>query len=299
MKRAICITNGEQGENHAGMQKIGNGLADRGYNLEDAIKFKARFEAMGGEATLYNLREECGINDDENLKENCEEAYLLKFEDGVNVLFMNKIKKEFEKKKSKVSQKISDNIIEECLKKVSEKFNSKKLFEEQFTFEWDTKYWDTRRSKVLNKHARHNVCYGKQSQNPDYENKKGTVIAYSKMRVMKAWRKELLDLIEEKSSDFVAEGNLYYDVNKTGIGFHGDAERRKVVAGNFCDEGIIRELNYIPYFLGKRVGKRFRMELKNGDMYIMIAAAAGTDWKKRLKVTFRHAAGIEGSKYLK
>ena len=41
------------------------------------------------------------------------------------------------------------------------------------------------------------------------------------------------------------------------------------------------------------------MGLKNGDMYIMIGGAAGTDWKKRLKVTFRHAAGIEGSKYLK
>ena len=33
MKRAICITNGEQGENHAGMQKIGKGLADKGYSL--------------------------------------------------------------------------------------------------------------------------------------------------------------------------------------------------------------------------------------------------------------------------
>ena len=49
MKRAICITNGEQGENHAGMQMLGNGLADKGYNLEDALKFKKKFENMGGE----------------------------------------------------------------------------------------------------------------------------------------------------------------------------------------------------------------------------------------------------------
>ena len=298
MKRAICITNGEQGENHAGMQKIGKGLADRGYNLDDAMKFKSKFEAMGGTALLYDLREECGINNDENLKENCEEAYVLKFEDGVNVLFRNKIKKELEKKIKK-GKKMSDKLVKKCLAKVFEKFNATKVFEEQFTFEWDKKYWDTRRSKVLNKHARHNVCYGKEQQEPDYENKKGTVIAYSQLKVMRAWRKELLDLLDELDDNFVAEGNLYYDVMKTGIGFHGDAERRKVVAGNFCDEDIVRELNYIPYFLGKRVGKRFRMELKNGDMYIMIGAAAGTDWKKRLKVTFRHAAGIEGSKYLK
>lgn len=294
MKRAICITNGEQGENHAGMQKIGKGLADKGYTLDDALKFESKFEEMGGTALLYDLRDECGVNEDEVLKENCVEAFVLKFEDGVNVLFRNKIRKEIEKKEGIVAE-----VLEDIYKRIYEKFNADKLFEEQFTFEWDKKYWDTRRSKVLNKHARHNVCYGKEQQEPDYENKKGTVIAYSQLKVMRAWRKELLDLLEEEDDGFVAEGNLYYDVKKTGIGFHGDAERRKVVAGNFCDKDVVRELNYIAYYLGKRVGRRFRMELRNGDMYIMIGGAAGTEWKKRLIVTFRHAAGITGSKYLK
>ena len=291
MKRAICITNGEQGENHAGMQMLGNGLADKGYNLEDALKFKSKFEKMGGTATLYDLREEClGERKDE-----CnEEAYVLKFEAGVNVLLWNKIEKEVDK--ALKNKKMYNDEIKEKLFNI---YNAEKLFEEQFSFEWDKKYWDTRRSKVLNKNARWNVCYGEEGQEPDYENKKGTVIAYSQCRVMRSWRKELLDLIEELDEDFVAEGNLYYNVKKTGIGFHGDAERRKVVAGNFCDEGVIRELNYIAYLKSERIGKRFRMELKNGDMYIMIAAAAGTDWKKRNKITFRHAAGVEGSKFLK
>ena len=48
MKRAICITNGEQGENHAGMQKIGKGLVDKGYTPDNALKFKSKFEEMGG-----------------------------------------------------------------------------------------------------------------------------------------------------------------------------------------------------------------------------------------------------------
>jgi len=287
MKRAICITNGEQGENHAGMQMIGKGLADNGYTLKDALKFKEKFESMGGTAILYDLKEEClGERKDE-----CkEEAYVLKFQAGVNVLLWNKIEKEVEKACKK-------NVI--IKEKLFEKYNAEKLFEEQFTFEWDKKYWDTRRSKVLNKNARWNVCYGEKGQEPDYENKKGTVIAYSQCKVMQSWRQELLDLIEELNEDFVAEGNLYYNVLKTGIGFHGDAERRKVVAGNFCDKGIIRELNYIAYLKSERIGKRFRMELKNGDMYIMIGSAAGTDWKKRNTITFRHAAGVEGSKFLK
>jgi hypothetical protein len=295
MLRAICITNGEQGENHAGMQKIGKGLAKNGYTLEDAIKFKEKFEKMGGKAILYDLKEEClGERKDE-----CkEDAYLLKFEDGVNVLFKNKIIKEIENIINS-GKKISDKNKKKCYDIILSKFNATKLFEEQFTFEWDKKYWDTRRSKVLNKHARHNVCYGKIRQEPDYENKKGTIVSYSQLKIMRSWRKELLKLVEEKDSDFIAEGNLYYDVKKTGIGFHGDAERRKVVAGNFCDEGVTRELNFIAYFKGQRIGKRFRLILNNGDMYIMIGGAAGTDWKKRNKITFRHAAGVEGSKYLK
>ena len=151
MKRAICITNGEQGENHAGMQMIGKGLSDNGYTLKDALKFKEKFENMGGTAILYDLKEEClGERKDE-----CkEEAYVLKFKAGVNVLLWNKIEKEVEKACKK------NDIIKE---KLFEKYNAEKLFEEQFTFEWDKKYWDTRRSKVLNKNARWNVCYRKKS----------------------------------------------------------------------------------------------------------------------------------------
>ena len=54
MKRAICITNGEQGENHAGMQMLGNGLADKGYNLEDALKFKKNLK-IWVELLLYMI----------------------------------------------------------------------------------------------------------------------------------------------------------------------------------------------------------------------------------------------------
>ena len=88
MKRAICISNGEQGENHAGMQMIGKGLAENGYTLEDSLKFKEKFENMGGTAILYDLKEECL---GERKGECNEEAYVLKFEDGVNVLFKKKI----------------------------------------------------------------------------------------------------------------------------------------------------------------------------------------------------------------
>ena len=170
---------------------------------------------------------------------------------------------------------------------------------------WDAKYFDRRRGRVLNKLARHNVVImDGYSQEPDYEQGKGTILDGDTIPTFRQFKQEMTETINlvtqsDKASQLVCEGNLYYNVLKTGIGFHGDAERRKVVAGNFCDEGIIRELNYIAYLKSERIGKRFRMKLKNGDMYIMIGAAAGTDWKKRNKITFRHAAGVEGSKFLK
>ena len=75
------------------------------------------------------------------------------------------------------------------------------MFLEQTKFEWDKKYWDTRRGKVLNKRARHNVCFGKKEQKPDYENKKGTIIPYSKVPLTKIWRNKLADFIGNKASN--------------------------------------------------------------------------------------------------
>ena len=49
---------------------------------------------------------------------------------------------------------------------------------EQLTYEWDKKYWDVRRQKVLNKLARHNVCYGNKGETADYENKRGTIFIW-------------------------------------------------------------------------------------------------------------------------
>ena len=43
------------------------------------------------------------------------------------------------------------------------------LTKEMESFKWDDKYWDKRRKKVLNKHARENVCFDDYSSEPNYE----------------------------------------------------------------------------------------------------------------------------------
>ena len=48
------------------------------------------------------------------------------------------------------------------------------MYREFANLDWDKKYYDTRRNKLLNKQARYNLMFlhGK-SQKPDYKNKKG------------------------------------------------------------------------------------------------------------------------------
>ncbi len=146
---------------------------------------------------------------------------------------------------------------------------------------------------MLNKRARHNVCFGVAGQTADFENKKGTIIAYREVPFLSAWKNEMESLIGE-SSPLQTEGNKYYDCGKCGIGFHGDSERKKVVAASF---GETREIHWQWYHWSRRIGRRVKVTLNNGDMYIMSEKATGYDWKKRKIKTIRHAAGAE--KYLK
>lgn len=282
MKRAICITNGEQGENHVGMQKIGNGLSENGYSLDEMREVAKKFDAMGGATEWIDLNKGlCGTG-----VEGAEAAVLL-MKNGANVLLKNRIRTDLETQEDPLQKKF--------IKRFS-KYNARKLFDEQFTFDWDKQFWNARRKVVQNKHARYNVCYSDIAQKAEYEKGKGTIIAYSSLPVMQMWRQELLKLTCEDESSFKAEGNLYYDVEQTGIGFHGDGERRKIVAGNFCDPGVVREINWIWYHNGVRIGNRTRVFLENGDMYIMSEKAAGTDWKRKIVPTLRHAAAVEGTR---
>jgi len=65
------------------------------------------------------------------------------------------------------------------------------VLSEQEKLDYDTKYWDTRRSKVLNKQARHNVCFAEKGQESDFENKKGTIIPFDKVPLLEHIGKRL------------------------------------------------------------------------------------------------------------
>ena len=179
------------------------------------------------------------------------------------------------------------------------------IIEEMTSFEWDNKYWDARRKRVLNKHARTNVCFLNGIANePNYEEKRGRIVDINTLptfnRIKNTMESQFSSIIgNEKINNLICEGNNYYNNKKCGIGFHGDAERRRVIAlriGEPMDMVWQWFQNSTPIG-GCEEGERFEFKLNGGDLYIMSEIAVGTNWKRKLIPTLRHAAGCD--KYTK
>lgn len=244
----ITITLCDCAENHVGMEKIGL-YANMGFSLEDLIKARTWFKNKGANAIIYDLNYPL---ESKNIYPN-DEAYILIVKNGV------------------------DYLLEE---------GSDGLFDELIKLKWDSKAFMY--GRVVNKHARHNLCFGKNNQEPAYEIGKGRIISWNNVPLLKQTKNLMVQVLGSIGKGLVAEGNYYYDVSKCGIGYHGDAERKKVIGIRL---GASMPLVYQWYIHSKPVGERMDFELDHGDIYFMSDKATGNDFKKKLIYTLRHAAG--------
>lgn len=255
-QHTITLTFGDQAENHVGMQKIGQ-LAVDGFNLGDLTKIKQSMEKSGMRCELIYLDPYLPtIFRDTSRKQ----AHILIIRGGVNYILNS--------------------------------HNAMDLLAEQTMLNPDTKAFMY--GRVVNKKARHNLCFSEIGQEPDYENKKGRIVPYYEVPLLNSLRLSFPIWFGLKAQNLVVEGNYYYDVTKCGIGFHGDSERRRVIGVRL---GAPLPLHYQWFLESKPVGKRIKLIINHGDIYIMSEKAAGTDWKKKKTLTLRHAAGCD--KYLK
>jgi hypothetical protein len=97
------------------------------------------------------------------------------------------------------------------------------LFEEQKALDWDKKAFMY--GRVVDKHARHNLCFAEYAQRPDYESGKGRVIAFESVQALRSIRDALPRMIGGKALSLLGEGNRYYNSAECGIGYHGKAFR--------------------------------------------------------------------------
>jgi len=256
-KESWSVTICESGENHTGMEILGE-KATEGMSCELLKEAQIKAEADGYVCEYFDLKE-LGLSGEKERYDRSSEAGVL--------------------------------VIRNVLGKFGA--TNEGFRKEMKDIDCDKKYYDVRRSKVLNKNARHNVCFDYRDQEPDIENKKGKIVNINSLNNLKLVIENLYLYFGDQSKGLIAELNHYYDVKKCGIGFHGDTERRIVICVRL---GESFPLHYFWYENSKRVGKRVVLpELNEGDMYIMSDKAVGYDWKlrKNNRLTLRHSAGCD------
>ena len=250
----MSITFGDRAENHVGMEMIGN-LAPEGFSLSDLLQAKSKFELKGCDTELIELHNYLP----DNIEKEPYKSWVLIVRDGVSVLIR--------------------------------KHNTTELYYEQDFLSVDKKA--KMRGKVVNKHARWNLCYGEHSQEPDYELGKGRIVGFSEVPILDELRNNMSEFLGDKAKNLQGELNKYYDITKCGIGFHGDSERKLVACARI---GASLDLHYQWFLEGKPIGERIKLKLNHGDFYVMSEKATGFDWKRKKIPTLRHAAGC--NKYL-
>lgn len=250
----ITITFGDQAENHVGMGKIGN-LLSTGLSTEQLHQIYVNLLELGFLCELINLKS--GLNG----------TTIYSQAPDANILVIR-------------------NWVSSVLYKNGE-YSVDDLYNEHRNLNWDTKA--KMYGRVVNKKARHNLCYADFNQEPNYEQGQGRVIKFDQVPLLEKIREYLPFYFGEQLKNLVAEGNLYYS-STCGIGFHGDSERKVVVAIRLGDPIPLR---YQWFLEGKSIGKPIDIKLGHGDLYIMSDKAVGHDWKKKKILTLRHAAGAK------
>ena len=251
---AMTLTFGDVAENHKGMQKIGL-MSKNGFNKSDLIRAQNWFSQKNIHTIMIKLHHYLP-EEYQNVPEY--KSYILIIKNAV----------------SSILDIANGNDL---------------LYLEQTSLVKDTHAYMY--GRVVNKHARHNLCFGEEDQEPEYDNGKGRVYAFNNLPYLNEIRNKLHDVVGESGSNLQAEGNYYFDTTKCGIGFHGDAERKKVIAIRL---GETIPLCFNWYKNHKPIANPILIpDLSHGDIYIMSEKTTGYDWKTSSICTLRHAAGCD------
>jgi len=281
----FSLTCAPGGENHAGMEIIGRmPVKGEGFTAQDIEGLGNYFEEEKGveSVTVLDLNALSGVGEIMELKTG---------DQGRVLLLRNWVQTTFE-----------PTTVQD-------------IYRELTADAWDAEYLDRNkyrteiidgvetkvRGKRMNKRARTNLCYvAGREQEPDVWQGKGRIVDLKKKialnqaveRLRSAIASGLIAIDSKSKVEInVVEGNRYYNLKNTGIGFHGDTERVVVICISIgCDNYPMR---WQWFKDGMPVGAPIDIRLNCGDVYIMSEKAVGSDWKLRSLYTLRHAAGSE------
>ena len=263
MNKCYTVTFGDVAENHVGMQQIGV-LATNGYLPEQLYHLYEQLSELGLECEIINLSD--------NLPKD-----LVKH--GAKDLVKPGAK-------DLVKQGAFVLVIRRGVQYILQTEDTKLIMDEHDELPMDKKA--LMNGKVVNKQARYNLCFSEEDQEPNYELGRGRIISYERVSLTNRIREQIAIWTEDTLLN--GEANYYYNIRKCGIGYHGDAERRKVFAFRM---GASMPLYFQWYLYSNPIGEKIKIELDDGDMYVMSEDAVGHDWKNRTIPTLRHATGCD------
>lgn len=280
-KQAITITFGDRAENHVGMQQIGE-LSDCGFKYDDLLNFKSYFDLNSSPPMITIKRKK--IKNLNNIGDNIDD-------NNTNVNNIDDIGSSVSSVNDNINNNIDDNIDDD----INNNINGDNIssVNDDINNNVSTNLYNLKELAGLSnlqevpEHARWNICFSNFSQEPNYENKMGTIINFDEVPLTNYIKNKFEEITNSKLQ---GEGNYYYDTDKTGIGFHGDSERKKIIAVKL---GEIIPFEYQWYFEKEPVGERIHLQSGDGDIYMMDEIASGFNWKKRKIYTLRHAVGCK------
>lgn len=250
-----AITFGEVAILHVGGQQIGN-TRNRGFSCEDLITLQHKLVAQGLVCEYYSLH----MSLPEEYRNN-NQASVLILRQGANFL-LNKPN------------------------------SADLLMQEQDSVPYDTKFFD--RGQTKNKQARHNIVFASEGQEHSQDYRNPTIISFERVKLLFDIRSRLPIVFGSIASNLNAEGNKYHH-KKSGIGFHGDSERKIVICLSLGKSMVLRYHWRLPGS-SEHTFAPTDIILNHGDVYIMSEKATGWDWRKRSLVRVVHAAGYHANK---
>ena len=252
--KRYAITFGEVAILHVGGEELGSGIRDNGFTTNE---LKSLAEKLGELAEYISVSSSLPDS--------------LKKDNDAGVLVL------------RTGNSGQDSIP------ISKDFADRLYMEQDKKVIYDNKYWDNRRGKTLNKRARTNIVFGEKERVHSSDYRLSSVKSFENLPQLDKFRKLLPIVFGEKASGLNAEGNNYFH-NKSGIGFHGDAERKVVICLSLGKSSVLRYHWRMPGSSDHTL-EPVDIRLNHGDIYIMSEKATGFDWKKRSKVRVVHGAG--------
>ena len=288
----MSLTCAPGGENHAGMEIIGRmPVKGEGFKASDIEGLGTYFEDQADAWITQDGIETVTVLDLNTLSgENT--IMSLGSDDQARVLLLRRW----------VQSMFEDTTVQDIYKElIADTWDAEYLDKNKYRIEIVDGVETKVRGKRMNKRARTNLCYvAGREQEPDVWKGKGRIVDLKKKTALNLAVDRLRGMIEAglieigsktKVEINVVEGNRYYNLKNTGIGFHGDTERVVVICISIgCDNYPMR---WQWFKDGMPVGDTIDITLNCGDVYIMSEKAVGADWKLRSIYTLRHAAGAK------